>query len=57
MTDKRPSDNAKPAKEQNKVRPEDSQEPATGNLPADKVPGKGKPDKQEGVGTVQNQKR
>ena len=35
----------------------DDRDLAAGRLATDKTPGKGKPDKEEGVGTVQNQKR
>jgi hypothetical protein len=48
---------AREPKADTKKKIQDDKELAAGRLAAEKTPGKGTPDKEEGVGTVQNQKR
>lgn len=60
MADKHPSGNPDLIEQHKKIQQKGDREISQGTSapdPDSPVPGKGKPDKQEGVGTVQNQKR
>ena len=57
MADRHPGGNPKLVEQDKKNRREGDHEPSTGNVRPDEVPGKGKPDKEEGGGTVRNQRR
>lgn len=57
MAHKHPSGNPKLVEQHKRIQREGDRELETGSVAADTTPGKGKPDKEEGVGTTQNQKR
>ena len=57
MTGKRQSDEPKQAARHQTSPGYDDKDRQAGKPAEDKAPGKGKPDREEGVGTVQNQKR
>jgi len=61
MADKHPSGNPELLEQHKKLQRKGDREIAQGSSPAPDpdhpAPGRGRPDKEEGVGTVQNQKR
>lgn len=58
MADKHPSGNPELIEQHKKIQHKGDREISQGSPEPDRpAPGRGKPDKEEGVGTVQNQKR